>query len=175
MGEKMKIGDPFNEDTTVGATICKEHAEKVLGYVQSAIDEGAKVECGGKRVLLEGELSDGHYLSPCILTNCHDKMKAVQEEIFGSVAIILPFDTEEEVLKRANDTTFGLGGGVFTKDFGKVTELVLVWKLDPFGLILLIWLLQKYLLEASRCLVLEEKMVWQLLNILLKQKLFMWR
>ena len=66
-----------------------------------------------------GELSDGHYLSPCILTNCHDKMKAVQEEIFGSVAIILPFDTEEEVLTRANDTTFGLGGGVFTKDFGK--------------------------------------------------------
>ena len=62
-----------------------------------------------------GELSDGHYLSPCILTNCHDKMKAVQEEIFGSVAIILPFDTEDEVLKRANDTTFGLGGGVFTK------------------------------------------------------------
>ena len=52
--EKMKIGDPFNEDTTVGATICKEHAEKVLGYIQSAIDEGAKVECGGKRVILEG-------------------------------------------------------------------------------------------------------------------------
>ena len=54
--EKMKIGDPFNEDTTVGATICKEHAEKVLGYVQSAIDEGAKVECGGKRVILEGNI-----------------------------------------------------------------------------------------------------------------------
>merc|ERR1711994_632044 len=54
--EKMKIGDPFNEDTTVGATICKEHAEKVLGYGQSAIDEGAKVEFGGKRVILEGNI-----------------------------------------------------------------------------------------------------------------------
>merc|ERR1711879_243098 len=124
--------------------------------VQSAIDEGAKVECGGKRVIMEGELSDGHYLSPCILTNCHDKMKAVQEEIFGSVAIILPFDAEDEALKRANDTTFGLGGGVFTKDFGKAHRV-------SAGL------------EAGRCLVLEEKMVWPLLNILLKPKLFMWR
>lgn len=116
---KMKIGDPFNEDTTVGATITKEHAEKVLGYIKSAVDEGAKIECGGERVLLEGDLSGGYYLSPCVLTNCHDNMKAVREEIFGSAAIILPFDTEEEVIKRANDTTFGLGGGVFTKDFGK--------------------------------------------------------
>ena len=50
----MKIGDPFAEDTTVGATICEDHAKKVLGYVESAISEGAKVECGGKRVILEG-------------------------------------------------------------------------------------------------------------------------
>ena len=55
---KMKIGDPFNEDTTVGATITKEHAEKVLGYIKSAVDEGAKIECGGERVLLEGMLID---------------------------------------------------------------------------------------------------------------------
>lgn len=55
---KMKIGDPFNEDTTVGATITKEHAEKVLGYIKSAVDEGAKIECGGERVLLEGILID---------------------------------------------------------------------------------------------------------------------
>ena len=63
--EKMKIGDPFNEDTTVGATICKEHAEKVLGYVQSAIDEGAKVECGGKRVLLKGNIIMLHSALKC--------------------------------------------------------------------------------------------------------------
>ena len=55
---KMKIGDPFNEGTTVGATITKEHAEKVLGYIKSAVDEGAKIECGGERVLLEGILID---------------------------------------------------------------------------------------------------------------------
>ena len=57
-----------------------------------------------------GDLSGGYYLSPCVLTNCHDKMKAVQEEIFGSVATILPFDSEAEVVERANNTAFGLGG-----------------------------------------------------------------
>ena len=107
---KMKIGDPFDEDTTVGATICEAHAQKVLNYIKSAVEEGAKIECGGERLVLDGELAGGHYLSPCILTNCHDKMKAVQEEIFGSVATILPFDSEEEVVKRANNTAFGLGG-----------------------------------------------------------------
>ena len=58
-------------------------------------------------------------MSPCILTHCHDNMRSVQEEIFGSVAQILPFETEDEVVKRANATPFGLGGGVFTKDLGK--------------------------------------------------------
>merc|ERR1719220_3218948 len=73
--KRMKIGDPFAEETTVGDPFAEEHANKVLGYVESAISEGAKVECGGKRVMLEGDLSGG-YLSPCVLTNCHDDMKA---------------------------------------------------------------------------------------------------
>ena len=59
---------------------------------------------------LIGELKNGHYLSPCVLTNCHDDMKSVKEEIFGSVAQILPFDSEEEAVRRANATAFGLGG-----------------------------------------------------------------
>ena len=62
-----------------------------------------------------GDLSGGYYLSPCVLTNCHDGMKAVQEEIFGSVATILPFDTESEVIQRANNTVFGLGGKVWSR------------------------------------------------------------
>lgn len=114
--KSMKIGDPLHEDTTVGATICKQHADKVLGYITSAVEEGAKIECGGERVVVPGECSEGYYLSPCVLTNCHDEMKAVKEEIFGSVATILPFETEQEVVERANNTPFGLGGGVFTKD-----------------------------------------------------------
>jgi len=112
----LKIGDPMDEDTRVGATISKNHSEKVLGYIDSAVEEGAAILCGGKRVLLPGRLENGYYLSPCILDNCHDEMKCVKEEIFGSVLSLLEFDTEEEVVRRANDTPFGLGGGLFTKD-----------------------------------------------------------
>ena len=86
-----------------------------LGYVELARKEGAKVECGGERLVLEGECSGGWYLSPAVITGCEDGMRFVKEEIFGSVAACLVFDTEEEVIRRANDTIFGLAAGVFTK------------------------------------------------------------
>lgn len=113
---RMRVADPLLEDTTVGGTISQEHAQKVLGYVESAVSEGATLACGGERVVVPGDCSGGWYLSPAVLTGCRDDMKAVREEIFGAVAAVLPFDTEEEVVARANDTTFGLAGGVFTKD-----------------------------------------------------------
>merc|ERR1711941_149374 len=86
--------------------------------------ERGTLACGEKRVVVEGECAGGWYLSPAILTNCRDDMKAVKEEIFGSVASVLVFDTEEEVIKRANDTTFGLAGGVFTKDLTRAHRVV---------------------------------------------------
>lgn len=122
--KKMKIGDPLNDDTTVGATISEEHAKKVLGYVSSAVEEGAVLECGGQRVVVPGDCQDGWFLSPAVLTQCTDDMKAVKEEIFGSVAAILKFDTEEEVISRANATEFGLAGGVFSSDFTKAHRVV---------------------------------------------------
>ncbi|QQP40520.1 4trimethylaminobutyraldehyde dehydrogenaselike [Caligus rogercresseyi] len=102
----LKVGDPFLEDTTVGATIHGQHAENVLAYVQGAKEEGAKIE---------GDLKGGHYISPCILSNLKDSFKCVREEIFGPVAAVLPFDSEEEVVGRANDTPFvadGIEAGV---------------------------------------------------------------
>ena len=130
--KQMKVGDPMDEDTTVGGTICEAHAKKVLGkffkkyfndrlidllgYVSLARTEGARVMCGGERVEVAGECGGGWYLSPAVVTDCRDDMKFVQEEIFGSVAACLVFDTEEEVIRRANKTTFGLAAGVFTQD-----------------------------------------------------------
>ena len=67
---RMTAGDPMAEDTTVGATITAAHADKVLGFIERAKKEGARVECGGERLKMEGELKGGHFLSPCILTNC---------------------------------------------------------------------------------------------------------
>merc|ERR1711892_1199927 len=122
--KQMKIGDPMNDDTTVGGTISEDHAKKVLGYVESARSEGATVACGGERVIVEGDCADGWYLSPAILTDCTDDMKAIKEEIFGSVASVLVFDTEEEAIERANNTDFGLAAGVFTKDVTRAHRVV---------------------------------------------------
>jgi len=122
--KRMKAGDPLDEDTTVGGTISSFQAEKVLSYISSAVEEGATLACGGKRELLEGDCKDGWYLSPAVLTNCRDDMKAVREEIFGSVAAVLSFETEAEVVRRANDTTFGLAGGVFTRDISRAHRVV---------------------------------------------------
>ncbi|XP_033103522.1 4-trimethylaminobutyraldehyde dehydrogenase A-like [Anneissia japonica] len=113
----MKIGDPMAEDTMVGAMISKEHMEKVLGYIEGAKLQGANILCGGERVYPEDpSLSNGYFLSPCVMDNCTDDMTAVQEEIFGPAMAVLTFETEEEVIKRANATKFGLAGGVFTSD-----------------------------------------------------------
>jgi len=116
---RLTAGDPMAEATTVGATITTAHADKVLGFIERAKKEGAKVECGGERIKMEGELAGGNFLSPCILTNCRDEMEAVKEEIFGSVACVLPFETEEEAVRRANDSIYGLAGGVFTRDLNR--------------------------------------------------------
>ncbi|KAF6030001.1 hypothetical protein EB796_011692 [Bugula neritina] len=121
----MKIGNPMEEDTRVGAMISQEHAERVLEYIQLAHKEGATFEYGGERVTPSDPLlQDGYYLSPCILTNCNDSMRVVKEEIFGAVMCILPFDEEEEVIRRANATHFGLAAGVFTKDLKRAHRVV---------------------------------------------------
>ncbi|KAL3831800.1 hypothetical protein ACJMK2_023504 [Sinanodonta woodiana] len=120
---KMKIGDPFQEETTVGATICEDHANKVLKYIDTGKKEGAQVLCGGERVYPGPELG-GVYLSPCVFTDCLDNMTVVREEIFGSVMSVLSFDTEEEVIARANDTEFGLAGGVFTNNLQRAHRVI---------------------------------------------------
>ncbi|XP_033762518.1 4-trimethylaminobutyraldehyde dehydrogenase-like [Pecten maximus] len=112
----MKIGDPNDEDTTVGATISPEQASKTLQYIDIAQTEGAHILYGGKRVTPSASLAGGYYIQPCILTNCQDNMRVVKEEVFGSVMSVLSFSSEEEVIARANDTEFGLAGGVFTNN-----------------------------------------------------------
>uniref|UniRef100_A0A8C9UL23 Aldehyde dehydrogenase domain-containing protein n=1 Tax=Spermophilus dauricus TaxID=99837 RepID=A0A8C9UL23_SPEDA len=117
--QKIKIGDPLLEDTRMGPLINRPHLERVLGFVKSAKQQGARVLCGGDPyVPQDPKLKDGYYMRPCVLTDCRDDMSCVREEIFGPVMSILPFDTEAEVLERANDndTSFGLAAGVFTRD-----------------------------------------------------------
>ncbi|EFX81983.1 hypothetical protein DAPPUDRAFT_302871 [Daphnia pulex] len=120
---QLVIGDPLDDKTQVGATISKPHAEKVLVYVARSLEEGAIKLCGGERVQMPDPFQNGFFISPCILTNCHDDMTVVREEIFGPVATILPFDTEEEVIRRANQTPYGLSAGIFTKDLRRAHRI----------------------------------------------------
>lgn len=118
--KSMKIGNPMNDDTTVGATISREQFEKAIGYVSGAVGEGAKILCGGERhIPTDTSLSGGYYLKPCILTDVSDEMTVAKEEVFGSVACLFRFSDEAEVVARANDTEFGLAGGVFTRDLAR--------------------------------------------------------
>ncbi|TKR76125.1 hypothetical protein L596_017317 [Steinernema carpocapsae] len=116
--EKLKIGDPLKDETRVGASINENHLNRVLGFVESAKEEGAKVLRGGSRVHPEG-VEEGFYFDPAIISGLNDSMKVVKEEIFGAVCLILPFDTEEEVVKRANDTGYGLATGVFSRNLAR--------------------------------------------------------
>ncbi|XP_054769349.2 4-trimethylaminobutyraldehyde dehydrogenase A-like [Lytechinus pictus] len=115
--KKMKIGDPHLEDTTFGALISKEHQDKVMRYIEGAKKEGARILLGGECVTPEDPaLAGGFYVSPTIMDNVTDDMVIVREEVFGPVALIMPFDSEEEAIERANNTQLGLACGMFTKD-----------------------------------------------------------
>lgn len=116
----IPLGDPLLEGTRMGALISKPQLDKVLNYVSQAKQQGAKVLCGGEPYLpSDPKLKAGYFMSPCVLDQCTDDMTCVKEEIFGPVMSVLPFDTEEEVLRRANNTTYGLASGVFTRDVSR--------------------------------------------------------
>ncbi len=114
--EKMKIGDPLDPETHVGALISRDHMEKVLTYIQMGKDAGARVVCGGRR---PAGLERGFFVEPTVFDGCTDDMSIVQDEIFGPVMTVLTFESEDEVVARANDTPFGLAAGIFTSDLGR--------------------------------------------------------
>jgi betaine-aldehyde dehydrogenase len=110
----LRVGDPMHPETEIGALISEGHTAKVMGYIGSGVAEGATLVIGGKRADVPG--LSGNFVEPTIFADCTDGMRIVREEIFGPVLSMLTFDTEEEVLERANNTRFGLAAGVFTTD-----------------------------------------------------------
>ena len=112
---KLKIGDPLDPETHVGALISEDHRDRVLGFVDQGVKEGARLVIGGRRA----KGLDGWFVEPAIFVAEDDDLTISRDEIFGPVMTILPFDDEDEVLTRANATEFGLAAGVFTSDLAR--------------------------------------------------------
>lgn len=116
--EALKIGDTLDPETDMGSLISKPHMEKVLAYIETGKREGARLVTGGEREMT-GELSKGNYVKPTIFADVTDQMIIAKEEIFGPVMCVLPFDAEDEVISRANDTELGLAAGVITENLSR--------------------------------------------------------
>ncbi|MBV9620650.1 MAG: aldehyde dehydrogenase family protein, partial [Gammaproteobacteria bacterium] len=119
----LRIGDPLDPQTQVGALISREHMEKVLGFIARGRAQGARLVCGGSRVT-HGGLGRGFFVAPTVFDGCRDDMDIVRQEIFGPVMSVLEFDEEEEVIARANATEFGLSAAVFTQDLTRAHRVI---------------------------------------------------
>jgi len=121
--KRIRIGNPEDENTNFGPLVSFAHMENVLGYIAKGKEEGARLLIGGER-LTEGEFAKGAFVAATVFTDCTDEMTIVKEEIFGPVMSILSYDSEEEVIRRANDTDMGLAAGVVTKDLNRAHRVI---------------------------------------------------
>ena len=120
--QKVRQGDPLDPNTQIGSQINEAQIKKIASYMEIAKQEGATIAFGGKRAA-EGVLKDGCFFEPTLITNVNNKMRIAQEEIFGPVAVVIKFKTEDEVIAMANDSTYGLGGAVWTQDITRAMKV----------------------------------------------------
>jgi aminomuconate-semialdehyde/2-hydroxymuconate-6-semialdehyde dehydrogenase len=117
--QKLKIGDPLENETDVGAIVSQAHMEKILSYIDLARDEGGKILLGGQQKKLEGRCANGYFVEPTIIENLAHDCRTNREEIFGPVVTVTPFDAEEEVLNYANSVEYGLSATVWTENLSR--------------------------------------------------------
>ncbi|NMY51317.1 betaine-aldehyde dehydrogenase [Pseudomonas sp. WS 5011] len=121
--KRIRLGDPLNDATNFGPLVSAAHMDSVLGYIEKGRSEGARLLIGGNRVTV-GDYAKGAYVAPTVFTDCNDGMTIVREEIFGPVMSILVYDTEDEVIRRANATEYGLAAGVVTRDLNRAHRVI---------------------------------------------------
>jgi aminomuconate-semialdehyde/2-hydroxymuconate-6-semialdehyde dehydrogenase len=121
--KKLKVGNPKNDDSRLGAIVSKPHFEKILSCIELAKQEGGKILCGGNAIKMDGELSDGWFIEPTVIEGLTQYCKTNQEEIFGPVVTIQPFESEEEALQFANATEYGLAATIWTENISKAHRM----------------------------------------------------
>ncbi|WP_286797234.1 betaine-aldehyde dehydrogenase [Psychrobacter sp. UBA6291] len=121
--KRIKLGNPLDESNNMGPLVSFPHMERVLGYIEQGKASGARLLAGGERITA-GELANGAFVAPTVFTDCSDDMTIVREEIFGPVMSILTYELEEEVIRRANDTEYGLAAGVVTADLTRAHRVI---------------------------------------------------
>ncbi|MBS1518139.1 MAG: aldehyde dehydrogenase [Bacteroidetes bacterium] len=119
----LKTGDPLKEDTDIGAIVSKQHFEKILYYIDLAVREGGTIICGGNPVEIKGRCKNGWFIEPTVIEGLDHKCTPNQEEIFGPVVTLIPFETEEEVLEMANSTEYGLASVLWTGDLSRAHRM----------------------------------------------------
>ncbi|MBM3382215.1 MAG: aldehyde dehydrogenase [Betaproteobacteria bacterium] len=131
--KKFKVGDPSHSETRMGALVSASHLAKVDSYVKLAVADGGRILCGGKRARLEGECAHGYFYEPTILVNVPHHSRAIQEEIFGPVVTVTPFETEAEAIALANEPEYGLSASLWTENLSRAhrvaraVEAGIVW------------------------------------------------
>ena len=121
--QQLKVGDPFEAGTNIGALVSKAHMEKVMSYIELAQEEGGTILCGGKIVSPEGRCKNGWFIEPTVIEGLNNSCRTNQEEIFGPVVTLQSFSNEEEALLLANGTRYGLAANVWTQHLGRAHRM----------------------------------------------------
>jgi len=122
---KLKVGNPVEETTDLGSVISQSHFEKIMSYIESAKRDGGRILTGGKQIKLQGRCKNGFFIQPTIIEGLDSSCKINQEEVFGPVVTLLPFQSEEEALEIANSTPYGLASMIWTQDITRATRVAL--------------------------------------------------
>lgn len=138
----LRVGDPADSETQLGPVISAKQRQRILDYADLGVEEGARLNVGGTALNLGGEMEDGYFVAAGVLADVDNEMRVAQEEIFGPLAVVVPFSDEEDAIRKANGVEFGLGAGLWTRDVARAhrvasqIEAGMVWindhhRLDP--------------------------------------------